>query len=68
MKYTLAKVFNDFYGVILEIGPNKTIKTKGMEKLSEDMRKSLHEWLNKYKDHVLERLQNEKDNKNFTEY
>lgn len=60
MTYSLRKVFKDFYGVTLEIGANKTIETKGMEKLPEDIRLSLEKWLADNREHALERLKNEK--------
>lgn len=60
MTYTLHKVFKEFYGVTLEIGPGKTIKTQGMEKLPEDIRLSLEKWLADNREHALERLKNEK--------
>lgn len=60
MTYPIRKIFKDFYGVILEIGPGKTIKTQGMEKLPEEIRNQLQFWLDHNREHVLERLRNEK--------
>lgn len=60
MTYSLRKVFKDFYGVTLEIGPSKTIKTQGMEKLPEDIRLGLEKWLAENREHVIERLENDK--------
>lgn len=60
MTYSLLKTFKDFYGVALEIGPGKTIKTQGMEKLPEDIRLGLEKWLEENREHVIERLKNEK--------
>lgn len=57
---TLKNIFKTFYGVKLEAGPNNTIAAIGIESLPEDVRKGIERWLEKYRDHTLERLRKEK--------
>lgn len=56
----LKAIFQDFYGVKLEIAPDKSIRAKGLEKLPEKIRTDLENWIEKYRDYVLENLKNDK--------
>lgn len=56
----LKEIFKHFYGVDLEIGPKNSLKTSGMELLPEDIRTRLEKWLNENRDHIIQRLKNEK--------
>ena len=56
----IKDVFQNFYGVTLEIGPRNSIETHGLERLPEDTRTSLEKWLDENTDLVLYRLKNGK--------
>lgn len=58
--YPIRRVFKEFYNVTLEIGKGRTIKADGLDKLPENIRSDLAKWLETHKEHVLERLKNEK--------
>lgn len=57
---TLKSAFKTFYGVSLEAGSKGAIIAHGIERLPDYKRKELEEWLEKYKEHALERLNKEK--------